>query len=102
MRKFVVLFGILLSLTAFAASAGRYHLLKTVPVPGNEGWDYLTVDTPSRHVFISHGSRVVVGRGFEDASGIPAARGPVGMAAAGQCSSFSAASDEPVPTSPGL
>lgn len=60
MRKFVVLFGILLSLTAFAASAGRYHLLRTVPVPGNEGWDYLTVDTPSRHVFISHGSRVVV------------------------------------------
>ncbi|MGB7231522.1 MAG: YncE family protein [Candidatus Acidiferrum sp.] len=37
-----------------------YHLIKTVPVPGDEGWDYLAVDSEARRVYISHGSRVVV------------------------------------------
>ena len=37
-----------------------YHLLKTVPVPGDEGWDYLAVDSHARRVYISHGSHVVV------------------------------------------
>lgn len=37
-----------------------YHLIKTVPVPGDEGWDYLAVDSAARRVYISHGSHVVV------------------------------------------
>lgn len=37
-----------------------YHLIKTVPVPGDEGWDYLALDSEARRVYISHGSRVVV------------------------------------------
>ncbi|MGB2593005.1 MAG: YncE family protein [Candidatus Acidiferrum sp.] len=37
-----------------------YHLIKTVPVPGDEGWDYLAVDSEARRVYISHGSHVVV------------------------------------------
>ncbi|MGC1619686.1 MAG: hypothetical protein WA765_14445 [Candidatus Acidiferrum sp.] len=37
-----------------------YHLVKTVPVPGDEGWDYLGVDPHARRVYISHGSHVVV------------------------------------------
>jgi DNA-binding beta-propeller fold protein YncE len=37
-----------------------YHLIKTVPVPGDEGWDYLAVDSHARRVYISHGSHVVV------------------------------------------
>lgn len=37
-----------------------YHLVKTVPVPGDEGWDYLAVDSHARRVYISHGSHVVV------------------------------------------
>jgi DNA-binding beta-propeller fold protein YncE len=37
-----------------------YHVVKTVPIPGDEGWDYLTVDSDARRVYISHGSHVVV------------------------------------------
>src|SRR5579859_891601 len=37
-----------------------YHLIKSVPVPGDEFWDYLNVDPHARRVYISHGSHVVV------------------------------------------
>jgi DNA-binding beta-propeller fold protein YncE len=43
-----------------APGASGYHVIKTVLVPGDEGWDYLNVDVDRRHVFISHGSHVVV------------------------------------------
>jgi len=45
--------------TPAPASSG-YHVIKTVPVPGDEGWDYVTVDPDARRVYISHGSHVVV------------------------------------------
>ena len=43
-----------------APGASGYHLVKTVPVPGDEGWDYILVDSDARRVYISHGSHVVV------------------------------------------
>ncbi len=43
-----------------APGPSGYHLIKTVPVPGDEGWDYLAVDPQARRVYISHGSHVVV------------------------------------------
>ncbi|MGC1415850.1 MAG: hypothetical protein WA817_11235 [Candidatus Acidiferrum sp.] len=43
-----------------APGPSGYHLVKTVPVPGDEGWDYLAVDAHARRVYISHGSHVVV------------------------------------------
>jgi len=42
------------------AAAGDYHLLKKVPVPGNGGWDYLTLDTAARRLYVSHGTEVNV------------------------------------------
>jgi DNA-binding beta-propeller fold protein YncE len=54
---------LLLALTlvpgALAEEKG-YKLLKTVPVPGDGGWDYLTVDDAGRRVYISHGNQVEV------------------------------------------
>ena len=41
-------------------SAPGYHVIKTVPVPGDEGWDYVYVDANARRVYISHGSHTVV------------------------------------------
>lgn len=41
-------------------AAGNYHLLKKVPVPGNGGWDYLTLDTAARRLYVSHGTEVNV------------------------------------------
>ncbi|MGB2623646.1 MAG: hypothetical protein WA857_15210 [Candidatus Acidiferrum sp.] len=43
-----------------APGPSGYHLIKTVPVPGDEGWDYLAVDSQARRAYISHGSHVVV------------------------------------------
>jgi hypothetical protein len=43
-----------------APGASGYHVVKTVPVPGDEGWDYVLVDSEARRVYISHGSHVVV------------------------------------------
>ena len=43
-----------------APGPSGYHLIKSVPVPGDEGWDYLAVDSDARRVYISHGSHVVV------------------------------------------
>jgi outer membrane protein assembly factor BamB len=40
--------------------ASRYHVAKTLTIGGDEGWDYLTVDSDARRVYVSHGSRVVV------------------------------------------
>ncbi len=43
-----------------AAGASGYHVIKTVSVPGDDGWDYLTVDSDARRVYVSHGTHVVV------------------------------------------
>jgi DNA-binding beta-propeller fold protein YncE len=37
-----------------------YHLAKTIAVGGDEGWDYVAVDSDARRIYVSHGSRVVV------------------------------------------
>ena len=43
-----------------APGASGYHLSKTLNIGGDEGWDYLLVDSDARRVYVSHGSRVVV------------------------------------------
>jgi hypothetical protein len=45
---------------ARAQGASGYHVIKTVSVPGDEGWDYVTVDSAGRRVYVSHGTHVVV------------------------------------------
>src|SRR5579863_10758471 len=52
--------GLLSHAAAPAPGASGYHVIKTVPIPGDEGWDYLNVDAAARRVYISHGSHVVV------------------------------------------
>ena len=72
MRKHLTLVGLaaLFSAALFSAaifsqaaakpSASGYHVIKTVPVPGDEGWDYVYVDSDARRVYISHATHVVV------------------------------------------
>jgi DNA-binding beta-propeller fold protein YncE len=45
---------------AVAASPSGYHLVKTVPVTGDQGWDYLTIDGDARRLYISRGTHVAV------------------------------------------
>jgi DNA-binding beta-propeller fold protein YncE len=42
------------------AGPSGYHLVKTISLPGDEGWDYLTVDGAARRVYVSHATHVVV------------------------------------------
>src|ERR1700675_535155 len=54
--------GIAANRAAAAPSAGPsgYHVIKTIPVPGDTGWDYLLVDSDARRVYVSRGTHVVV------------------------------------------
>jgi DNA-binding beta-propeller fold protein YncE len=43
------------------ATVDGYHLAQTIPLPGGEGfWDYLGMDAPNHHLFVSHGNVVIV------------------------------------------
>jgi DNA-binding beta-propeller fold protein YncE len=46
--------------TAAAAEPAGYRLLKTIPVPGDGGWDYVSVDDAGRRVYVSHATQVDV------------------------------------------
>ncbi|HKP85812.1 MAG TPA: YncE family protein [Blastocatellia bacterium] len=37
-----------------------YHLLRKIEIGGEGGWDYVTVDSDMRRVYVSHATRVVV------------------------------------------
>jgi YVTN family beta-propeller protein len=45
---------------AVDAGASGYHLLKTIPVPGDTFWDYVNFQPSTRRLFISHGTHVDV------------------------------------------
>ncbi len=60
MKKIVspVLLSLLLATAAHGAAA--YHLLKEIPVGGDGGWDYLSVDSAAHRLYVSHATKVVV------------------------------------------
>ncbi|HEY4416972.1 MAG TPA: YncE family protein [Verrucomicrobiae bacterium] len=37
-----------------------YHFIKEIPVAGEGGWDYLTVDPAAKRLYVSHATKVVV------------------------------------------
>jgi len=49
------------SRAATPAPAGSgYHVIKTVPVGGDGGWDYVYVDSDARRVYVSRGTHTMV------------------------------------------
>jgi YVTN family beta-propeller protein len=42
------------------AADGPYHSLKEIPIGGAGGFDYLTVDSSARRLYVSHGTKAVV------------------------------------------
>ena len=52
----------LVGLAAVAAcrAEGPYRFLKEIPVGGEGGWDYCSVDSAGQRLYVSHGSEVVV------------------------------------------
>ncbi len=57
--RFRILITSLLISTALSAAAS-YRLGNKIPITGDGGWDYVTVDPDNRRVYISHSSEVVV------------------------------------------
>src|SRR5579871_224700 len=50
-----------LALSGFAAHADSgYHLIKTIPIPGDWTWDYIGMDSTHRHVLVSHGPELEI------------------------------------------
>jgi DNA-binding beta-propeller fold protein YncE len=41
-----------------APAPGGYHVIKEIPIGGEGGWDYLTVDSAGRRLYVSHSDRV--------------------------------------------
>src|SRR5215468_4087069 len=60
MRKIISLaFAAVFAIAAFAAPTG-YKILKEIKVGGEGGWDYLTLDSAARRLYVSHATHVVV------------------------------------------
>ena len=51
---------VILALVTVANAGSGYHLLNTYKLAGDGGWDYLTIDPATRHLFISRATHVLV------------------------------------------
>lgn len=49
-----------MSFTVARAAEPNYHLLKEIAVGGEGSWDYLSVDSAARRLYVTHGSHIVV------------------------------------------
>src|SRR5258706_12511103 len=48
------------AVVAVCRADASYHLLKEIPVGGDGGWDYMTVDSAAQRLYVSHATKVVV------------------------------------------
>jgi DNA-binding beta-propeller fold protein YncE len=56
-----VLIGVFGLLTAAVCRAdGPYHFIKEIPIGGDGGWDYCSVDPAAQRLYVSHGTEVAV------------------------------------------
>jgi DNA-binding beta-propeller fold protein YncE len=66
MRKYfcliVLTFALALSMVPLKswAADGPYRLITTIKVGGEGGWDYASVDSAARRLYVTHGSKIVV------------------------------------------
>jgi YVTN family beta-propeller protein len=95
MKRMALLLGLFMGLAiapAVAAPAARpagqagYHLLKTVHLGGEGGWDYLTMDSVARRLYISRSTHMLVFNAdtLEKVGEIPDTPGVHGVALAPQ------------------
>jgi DNA-binding beta-propeller fold protein YncE len=60
----VLSLALLICLPAFAETTATaesaYHLVKTISLPGDKGWDYALADSSNRRLYVTHGDRVMV------------------------------------------
>ena len=44
----------------FMQSSSGYKVVNRYPVPGNGGWDYISIDSAARRLYVSHGTEANV------------------------------------------
>jgi DNA-binding beta-propeller fold protein YncE len=59
-RGSLAVVGALALLTSHAQASAQYRIAHEVSLPGDEGWDYLTLEAGGQRLFIAHGTRVQV------------------------------------------
>src|SRR5262244_3862232 len=59
-RMLLTAVGALIPVAAAFAAATGYHVVAEIPIGGEGGWDYLTVDSAARRLYVSHGTHVAV------------------------------------------
>jgi len=76
--------GAFLLAVSAAPGASGYKVIKTVPISGEGGWDYVYVDSDARRVYVSHATQVVVldADSYEVVGSIPDTQGVHGIAIA--------------------
>jgi len=50
----------ILSIGGLWAAQGPYHLITKIDVGGDGGWDYASIDSAARRLYVTHGTKVVV------------------------------------------
>ena len=60
MKKLLLPILFSLAIATAARAAEPYHFIKEIPVGGEGGWDYCTVDSAAQRLYVSHGTKVVV------------------------------------------
>jgi DNA-binding beta-propeller fold protein YncE len=59
MKTFILFCSLLVCSISYAADS-EYHIIKKLPLGGEGGWDYLTVDSSARRLYISRSTHVMV------------------------------------------
>ena len=60
MRKVLAVSFMLFVTSLPISAAGQYKYVKEIPMGGEGGWDYLSVDAKARHLYVTHADKVVV------------------------------------------
>jgi len=60
MRRLVATLSLLVVGSLAGHAATPYRLIKEIPIGGEGGWDYITVDPAAHRLYVSHATKVVV------------------------------------------
>jgi len=59
LKVFCLFCAVVVSSTAYAAAPG-YHIIKKIQIGGEGGWDYLSIDSEARRLYVSRSTHVIV------------------------------------------
>jgi len=60
MRRIIAVLALVVTASLAVHAADPYRLIKEIPIGGDGGWDYITVDAAAHRLYVSHATRVMV------------------------------------------